>query len=72
MGHFDTAASGMIHHLSYSALVDDPEITLRPALDYLGLGWDDAIQSFHKLDRVVRTPSSEQVRRPLNRDGIEV
>ena len=27
---------------------------------------------FHKLDRVVRTPSSEQVRRPLNRDGMEV
>lgn len=72
MRHFDTAAPGMIHHLSYSALVEAPEPTLRPALDYLGLGWDDAIQSFHTLDRVVRTPSSEQVRRPLNRDGMEV
>lgn len=27
---------------------------------------------FHKLDRVVRTPSSEQVRRPINRDGMEI
>jgi hypothetical protein len=62
----------MIHHVSYRALVDDPEATLRPALSYLGLEWDDAIQSFHKLDRVVRTPSSEQVRRPINRDGMEV
>ena len=72
MRHFDTVAPGMIHHVSYSALVNDAETTLRPALDYLGLGWDDAIQSFHTLDRVVRTPSSEQVRRPLNRDGMEV
>lgn len=72
MRHFDTVAPGMIHHISYSALVDDPQTTLRPALDYLDLGWDDAIQSFHTLDRVVRTPSSEQVRRPLNRDGMEV
>lgn len=72
MRHFDAAAPGMIHHVSYSALVDDPEAELRPALDYLGLAWDEAIQSFHKLDRVVRTPSSEQVRRPINRDGMEV
>jgi tetratricopeptide (TPR) repeat protein len=72
MAHFDSAAPGMIHHISYSALVEDPEAALRPALGYLGLEWDDAIRSFHKLDRVVRTPSSEQVRRPVNRDGMEV
>ncbi len=72
MRHFDAVSPGMIHHVSYSALVDDPETTLRPALGYLGLEWDDAIRSFHKLDRVVRTPSSEQVRRPINRDGMEV
>jgi hypothetical protein len=72
MRHFDTVSSGLIHHVSYRALVDDPETALRPTLAYLGLGWDDAIQSFHKLDRVVRTPSSEQVRRPINRDGMEI
>lgn len=47
MRHFDAVSPGMIHHVSYSALVDDPETTLRPALEYLGLDWDDAIQSFH-------------------------
>ena len=72
MRHFDTVSSGLIHHVSYRALVDNPENALRPALGYLGLGWDNAIQSFHKLDRVVRTPSSEQVRRPINRDGMEI
>ncbi len=72
MRHFDSVSPSMIHHVSYRALVDDQETALRPALEYLGLGWDDAIQSFHKLDRVVRTPSSEQVRRPINRDGMEI
>lgn len=72
MRHFDQAAPGMIHHVSYTALVEDPEPTLRPVLGYLGLDWDETIRSFHQLDRVVRTPSSEQVRRPLNRDGMEV
>lgn len=72
MRHFQTVAPGMIHKVSYSNLVEEPQASLRPALDYLGLGWNNAIQSFHTLDRVVRTPSSEQVRRPLNRDGMGV
>ncbi|WP_324261260.1 sulfotransferase [Altererythrobacter sp. H2] len=72
MAHFDQVAPGMIHHVSYRALVDDQEATLRPALEYLGLEWDEAIRDFHTLDRVVRTPSSEQVRRPINRDGMEI
>ena len=72
MRHFDAVSPGMIHHVRYSALVDEPEAALGPALTYLGLEWDDAIRSFHKLDRVVRTPSSEQVRRPINRDGMEI
>ena len=72
MRHFDQASPGMIHHVSYASLVENPEPTLRPVLNYLGLEWDEQIRSFHKLDRVVRTPSSEQVRRPLNRDGMEI
>ena len=72
MAHFDRVAPGMIHHVSYQSLVEDQEAELRPALAYLGLDWDEGLREFHKLDRVVRTPSSEQVRRPLNRDGMEV
>ena len=72
MGHFDAVAPGLIHHVDYSALVEDPRTQIGAALDYLGLEWEDGILSFHQSDRVVRTPSSEQVRRPLNRDGMEV
>jgi tetratricopeptide (TPR) repeat protein len=72
MRHLDAVAPGMVHHTSYRGLVEDPREEVERALCYLGLEWDDRILEFHKLDRVVRTPSSEQVRRPLNRDGIEV
>lgn len=72
MAHFDQVAPTMVHHLSYEQLVEDPEPNLRRTLDYLGLGWDSALLDFHRADRVVRTPSSEQVRRPLNRDGMDI
>ncbi|MCW3837877.1 sulfotransferase [Sphingomonas canadensis] len=72
MGHLDRVAPGLVHHIRYERLIEDAETHLRAALDYLGLPWDPAVLEFHKLDRVVRTPSSEQVRRPLNRDGVDV
>lgn len=72
MTHLDAVAPGLVHHIAYDQLVSDPEPQLRAAFDYLGLDWDPAVLEFHKLDRVVRTPSSEQVRRPLNRDGFDV
>src|SRR3546814_16155379 len=72
MTHLGRAAPGLVHHIDYAAMVGDPEPHLRAALSHLGLDWDPAVLEFHKLDRVVRTPSSEQVRRPLNRDGMEV
>ncbi|MEG3180283.1 tetratricopeptide repeat-containing sulfotransferase family protein [Sphingomonas sp. LT1P40] len=72
MDHLNGVAPGLVHHVSYDRLIEDAETQLRAALDYLGLHWDPAVLEFHRLDRVVRTPSSEQVRRPLNRDGVDV
>ena len=72
MNHLDRAAPGLVHHISYQSLIADPRTQVSRVLDYLGLPWNDTILDFHQLDRVVRTPSSEQVRRPLNRDGMEV
>ena len=72
MAHLDRVAPDLVHHINYAQLVENPEPQLRDMLAYLGLDWDPNVLNFHKLDRVVRTPSSEQVRRPLNRDGMEV
>jgi tetratricopeptide (TPR) repeat protein len=70
MNHLDQASPGLVHHIQYEKLVEEPEKILRPAFAYLGLPWDDAVLEFHKTDRNIRTPSAEQVRRPLNREGM--
>ena len=70
MDHFDAVAPGWIHHVNYERLVDDPETQLRAVMDYLDLPWDDSVLGFHESGRTVRTPSAEQVRRPLNRQGM--
>ena len=72
MAHLDKVAPGMIHHVRYEQLLDGPEAELRAVLDHLGLPWNPSVLEFHKLDRVVRTPSSEQVRQPLNREGLDI
>jgi tetratricopeptide (TPR) repeat protein len=70
MDHIRAARPGFMAHVRYEELVDEPERILRSVLDYLGLEWEDSLLSFHESDRIVRTPSAEQVRRPLNRSGI--
>jgi len=70
MDHIGTIAPETLYRVSYEQLVDNPEDTLKGVLDYLGLEWDPALLSFHESDRIVRTPSAEQVRRPLNREGM--
>lgn len=70
MDHLGRAAPGMVHHMRYEQLIDEPERELSAALAYLGLPWDEACLRFYESKRTVRTPSAEQVRRPLNREGV--
>lgn len=72
MDHLDEVAPGLIHHVSYERLVENPEEEIRAILEYLELPWDEACLHFHESDRTVRTPSAEQVRRPLNRSGMGI
>lgn len=70
MDHLNAVAPGFLCSVRYEALVERPETELRKVLDHLGLAWTDDLLSFYESDRIVRTPSAEQVRRPLNRSGI--
>ena len=71
MRHFDTAQPGAVHRVIHERLVDDVEGETRRLLDYLGIPFDPACLEFHSSDRAVRTISAEQVRRPINREGID-
>jgi tetratricopeptide (TPR) repeat protein len=71
MAHFDSVLPGRVHRVIHEALVDDPETEIRAMLDYLDVPFEEACLNFHQNSRAVRTASSEQVRRPINRDGME-
>jgi len=69
MAHFDTVLPGRVHRVIHEGLLDEPEAETRALLDALGLPFEEACLRFHENTRAVRTASSEQVRRPINRDG---
>jgi tetratricopeptide (TPR) repeat protein len=71
MDHFDAVLPGRIHRVVYEDLVDDAEGQVRRLLDHCGLPFDAVCLSFHQNGRGVRTPSSEQVRRPIFREGLD-
>jgi tetratricopeptide (TPR) repeat protein len=71
MRHFATVAPGRIHKLIYDDLVDDLEGNVRSLLDYIGVPFEDACLRFYETDRPVLTPSSQQVRQPINRKGFD-
>jgi len=68
--HLNRVAPGLMCSIRYEELLDHPKRELEKILGYLGLGWDEGLLHFYESDRSVRTPSAEQVRRPLNRSGI--
>ncbi len=70
MAHFDDVLPGRIHRVIHEAMLDDPETEIRALLYHLGLPFEDNCLNFHENKRAVRTASSEQVRRPINRDGV--
>jgi tetratricopeptide (TPR) repeat protein len=61
---------GLMLEVRYETLVDDLAGQTRRMLDHCGLPWDDRCLDFHRTGRVVRTASAQQVRQPINRDGI--
>src|SRR5262249_47605131 len=71
MSHFDSVLPGRVHRVIYERMVDDPENEIRRLLQYCGLPFEEQCLRFYETERTVRTASSEQVRMPIFRDGLE-
>ena len=71
MAHFDAVLPHRIHRVIYENLVNDTESEVRYLLEYLGLPFEKNCLRFYETERAVLTPSSEQVRRPITREGLE-
>lgn len=69
MAHMDRAIPGRVHRVIYERMVDDTEAEIRALLTYCGLEFEPQVLEFYKTERAVRTPSAEQVRRPIYREA---
>ena len=72
MRHMDAVLPGRVHRVIYEDLVADTEGEVRRLLDHCGLPLEQGCLDFHRNDRAVRTVSSEQVRQPIFRDGVDL
>lgn len=71
MAHVDQVMPGRVHRVIYERMVDDSEREIRALLEHCELEFEPQVLEFHKTERAVRTPSAEQVRRPIYRDSTE-
>ena len=71
MAHFDDVLPGRIHRVHYEATIEDTESEVRRLLAYCGLPFEASCLKFYENERAVRTASSEQVRQPIFREGLD-
>jgi len=71
MEHWDSVLPGKILRVHHEDVVNDLESNVRRILEFCELPFEESCLSFHKTVRSVRTASSEQVRKPIFRDGLE-
>jgi len=71
MEHWDAALPGRVLRVHHEDVVDDLERSVRLLLDFCELPFEPACVEYHRTERSVRTASSEQVRQPIFREGLD-
>lgn len=70
MEHWDRVLPGKVLRVRHEDVVNDLEGSVRRILDFCGLPFEETCLEFYKTKRSIRTLSSEQVRRPISREGL--
>jgi predicted Zn-dependent protease len=70
MRHWNRVLPGRVLRTSYEDMVENFDTTVRQILAHCRLEFDPACLAFHRSRRSINTPSSEQVRQPLFREGL--
>jgi tetratricopeptide (TPR) repeat protein len=71
MDHWNSVLPGRILQVQHEDVVEDLEGNVRRLLDFCGLDFEPACLEFYKTERSIRTASSEQVRRPIFKEGLD-
>ena len=60
-----------IFDLPYEQMVDNYEILSKQLIEYIGLPWDPNCLNFYKNNRIVKTASLNQVRKPIYKTSLQ-
>jgi tetratricopeptide (TPR) repeat protein len=71
MAHWDSVMPGKVLRVEHEDVVDNLEDNVRRILDFCGLDFEPQCVEFYKTERSIRTASSEQVRQPIFKEGID-
>jgi tetratricopeptide (TPR) repeat protein len=71
MAHWSEVLPGEILRVQHEDVINDLEAEVRRMLEFCGLPFEEQCLDFHKTERTIKTPSSEQVRQPIYRSGME-
>ncbi|PQA89551.1 tetratricopeptide repeat-containing sulfotransferase family protein [Hyphococcus luteus] len=71
MRHWDAVLPGKVLRVQHEDVLDDLEGQVRRILDFCGLPFEQGCLDFYKTERSVRTASSEQVRQPITKTGVD-
>ena len=66
MTHWDEVLPGFVLRVQHEDVIDDLETQVRRILDFCQLPFETSCLEFYKTKRTIKTPSSEQVRQPIN------
>jgi tetratricopeptide (TPR) repeat protein len=71
LAHFDDVVPGYVHRVIHERLIANLEEEVRRLLDHLELPFEESCLRFWETERVVRTASAEQVRKPISADALD-
>jgi tetratricopeptide (TPR) repeat protein len=71
MEHWDSVLPGYVLRVENEALIADLETEVRRLLEFCGLPFEEGCLYYYQTERDIRTPSSEQVRKPISRAGVD-
>ena len=72
MAHWQKVLPGGVLQMIHEDVLTDTEEKINEMLAFCGLPFEAACMKFYQTDRAVRTASSEQVRQPINKKGLDV
>jgi tetratricopeptide (TPR) repeat protein len=71
MAHWDSVLPDKVLRVEHEDVVENLDANVRRILDFCGLEFEPQCVEFYKTERSIRTASSEQVRRPIFKEGID-